>query len=80
MKFSPQQEKALAAVAVWLQGQRSPVFRLFGYAGTGKTTLARYFTETVDGTVQFAAFYRQGGAGSALQGGRQMRVPFHSLI
>jgi exodeoxyribonuclease-5 len=32
------------------------VFRLFGYAGTGKTTLARHLAENVDGEVRFAAF------------------------
>ena len=30
--------------------------RLFGYAGTGKTTLARHVAEDVDGEVKFAAF------------------------
>jgi exodeoxyribonuclease-5 len=56
MKFSPQQDEALKAVSRWLKDGRTPVFRLFGYAGTGKTTLARYFAEHVDGEVQFAAF------------------------
>ncbi len=32
------------------------MFRLFGYAGTGKTTLARHIAEGVDGGVKFAAF------------------------
>ena len=32
------------------------MFRLFGYAGTGKTTLARHIAEGVDGKVLFAAF------------------------
>ena len=35
---------------------RPQVFRLFGYAGTGKTTLARHVAENVDGEVQFGAF------------------------
>jgi exodeoxyribonuclease-5 len=56
MKFSPQQDEALKAVSRWLKDGRTPVFRLFGYAGTGKTTLARYFAEHVDGEVLFAAF------------------------
>ncbi|MFP3442619.1 AAA family ATPase, partial [Pantoea sp. SIMBA_133] len=56
MEFSPQQDAALNAVASWLKAGQSQVFRLFGYAGTGKTTLARYFAEHVDGDVQFAAF------------------------
>ena len=32
------------------------MFRLFGYAGTGKTTLARYFAEGIEGQVAFTAF------------------------
>ena len=49
------------AVAAWLkakpgQGSTPPLFRLFGYAGTGKTTLAKHIAEDVDGKVLFAAF------------------------
>ena len=59
--FSPHQDHALKAVATWLKakpGTRGTpqVFRLFGYAGTGKTTLARHLAENVDGRVAFAAF------------------------
>ena len=59
--FSPHQEAALAAVAAWLKAKPGKdgtpsVFRLFGYAGTGKTTLARHIAEGVDGKVLFAAF------------------------
>ncbi|MDC7789331.1 ATP-dependent RecD-like DNA helicase [Rhodoplanes sp. TEM] len=59
--FTPHQNEALSAVARWLDdrpGSRGtpPVFRLFGYAGTGKTTLARHLAEGVDGEVKFAAF------------------------
>jgi exodeoxyribonuclease V len=56
MLFSPQQDEALKAVSRWLKEGRTPVFRLFGYAGTGKTTLAKHFAENVDGEVLFAAF------------------------
>jgi ATP-dependent exoDNAse (exonuclease V) alpha subunit len=59
--FSPHQDVALTAVAAWLKakpgrGNTPPIFRLFGYAGTGKTTLARHIAEGVDGEVKFAAF------------------------
>jgi exodeoxyribonuclease-5 len=59
--FTPHQDKALSAVADWLKakpgkGNTPPVFRLFGYAGTGKTTLARHIADGVDGAVKFAAF------------------------
>ncbi|MBB3929893.1 exodeoxyribonuclease-5 [Kaistia hirudinis] len=56
MHWSPQQEDALTAVADWLRRGDRPVFRLFGYAGTGKTTLARHLAEGIDGTVAFAAY------------------------
>jgi len=59
--FTPHQEAALKAVADWLKqkpGRRGtpPIFRLFGYAGTGKTTLAKHVAKDVEGRVLFAAF------------------------
>jgi ATP-dependent exoDNAse (exonuclease V) alpha subunit len=54
--WSPQQDHALLEVGKWLRSRNRPVFRLFGFAGTGKTTLARHLAEGVDGTVLFAAF------------------------
>jgi exodeoxyribonuclease V len=55
--WSPEQDKALKAVASWLAAKEAPqVFRLFGYAGAGKSTLARHLAENVDGRVVFAAF------------------------
>ena len=54
--WSPQQDAALAPVARWLKAGEQPVFRLFGYAGTGKTTLARHIAEGADRGVVFAAF------------------------
>lgn len=56
MSWSLQQDAALSAVARWLQAGTPQVFRLFGYAGTGKTTLARHIAEAVDGEVVFAAY------------------------
>jgi exodeoxyribonuclease-5 len=60
-QFTPHQDAALKAVSDWLRskpGKKSSpqVFRLFGYAGTGKTTLARHLAEGIDGTVKYAAF------------------------
>lgn len=59
--FTPHQDQALRAVADWLKAKPGkngtpPVFRLFGYAGTGKTTLARHIAEGVNGNVKYAAF------------------------
>lgn len=42
MNWSPQQGRALAAVGEWLRTKSKAFFFLAGYAGTGKTTLARY--------------------------------------
>lgn len=55
MLWSPQQDRALVKVARWLESDQQ-VFRLFGYAGTGKTTLAKHFAEGVSGTVLFGAY------------------------
>ncbi len=60
-RFTPAQDQALKAVADWLKAKPGAngtlqVFRLFGYAGTGKTTLAKLIAEHADGEVNFAAF------------------------
>ena len=56
--FSPQQQQAVDAVQNWLASgpARKPYFRLFGYAGTGKTTLARHLAAGLDGKVVYAAY------------------------
>ncbi|QGM47112.1 ATP-dependent DNA helicase [Methylocystis heyeri] len=55
--WTKEQDRALEAVGKWLAEKQAPqVFRLFGYAGTGKSTLARHLAENVDGSVVFAAF------------------------
>jgi hypothetical protein len=57
ISWSPQQETAIKAVNKWLCDRSSPqVFRLFGYAGTGKTTLAKHLVQDVSGRVLYAAF------------------------
>lgn len=79
MKFSPQQDEALKAVSNWLKDGQSQIFRLFGYAGTGKTTLARYFAEHVDGDVQFCAFTGKAAQVLRSKGATNART-IHSLI
>jgi exodeoxyribonuclease-5 len=79
MEFSPQQDEALKAVGRWLKAGRPQVFRLFGYAGTGKTTLARHFAEHVDGSVQFAAFTGKAAQVLRSKGAINART-IHSLI
>ena len=79
MEFSVEQDRALAAVQQWLKAGDRQVFRLFGYAGTGKTTLARHFAEGVDGEVLFAAF--TGKAAQVLRSkGARKASTIHSLI
>ena len=55
------------------------VFRLFGYAGTGKTTLARHIADEADGEVEVRRLHRQGGIGDARQRLRDAST-IHSLI
>ena len=57
MSWSPQQDAAIASVRAWLADPSAPqVFRLFGYAGTGKTTLAKDIAGLVRGTVLYATY------------------------
>ncbi|KKB84354.1 ATP-binding protein [Devosia limi DSM 17137] len=56
VEWSPQQDEALVAVAKWLKDKNGPqVFRLFGWAGTGKSTLAVHLGQDVK-TIKYAAF------------------------
>jgi len=48
------QEEAFAKVRYWLEHDRRTVFKLFGGAGTGKTSMARIFVEGLD--ARFAAY------------------------
>jgi exodeoxyribonuclease-5 len=56
MDWSSEQDTALKEIARWLKTGSPQVFRLFGFAGTGKTTLARHLAEGIDGDVLFGAF------------------------
>ncbi len=79
MKLSPQQDDALLQVSRWLQSGSPQVFRLFGYAGTGKTTLAQKIAEDVDGAVLFAAFTGKAAQVMRNRGCANART-IHSLI
>lgn len=83
MEFSPQQDRALGAISEWYtatrRGRGEKLFRLFGFAGTGKTTLARHIAEDIDGDVLFAAF--TGKAASVMRDkGCADASTIHSLI
>ncbi len=79
MAWSPQQDAALKAVSAWLKRGEPQVFRLFGYAGSGKTTLARGIAEGSDGGVLFAAFTGKAALVMRSKGCKDART-IHSLI
>ena len=79
MAWSPQQDKALQEVSAWLKRGRPQVFRLFGFADTGKTTLARHLAEHLDGEVVFAAYTGKAALVMRSRGCPEART-IHSLI
>lgn len=77
MEWSPQQEGAIASIREWLRSGRGGIYYLAGYAGTGKTTLARHIVEDYDAL--FCAF--TGKAANVLQSkGCLGATTIHSLI
>jgi exodeoxyribonuclease-5 len=79
VNLSPQQDDALLAVSRWMKAGHPQVFRLFGFAGTGKTTLARRIAEDVEGDVLFAAFTGKAAQVMRNKGCGNART-IHSLI
>ncbi len=79
-QWTPDQDQALKAAARWLETRSSPqIFRLFGFAGTGKSTLARHLAAHVDGPVSFAAFTGKAALVMRSKGCDDART-IHSLI
>lgn len=80
MKFEGQQANALTLVQKWLSAPNSSqIFRIFGFAGTGKTTLAKEIAASVKGSVLFCSF--TGKAALVLkQKGCAPSSTIHSLI
>lgn len=57
MEWSPQQDACLRGVRQWLADRKGgQIYRVFGYAGTGKTTLAKEIAAMVDGPVMYMTF------------------------
>ena len=78
-RWSPEQGAALDQVGRWLKRGDAPLFRLFGYAGVGKTTLARHVAEHASGKAAFAAY--TGKAALVLRSrGCAGATTIHSLI
>lgn len=80
MQWTRQQSEALTKTGAWIKDRGGKqIFRLFGHAGTGKTTLARYLAKNCNGIVLFAAF--TGKAALVLrQKGCAEASTIHSLI
>lgn len=79
MQLSPQQDAAMKAVRNWLRSPGGPqVFYLAGFAGTGKTTLARLLAQDA-GHVVYAAFTGKAALVLASKGCRPAST-IHSLI
>ena len=77
--WSQQQEHAIQAVSDWLRDGEQQTFRLFGYAGTGKTTLAQHLVSEVAGPVLFGAY--TGKAALVLQSkGCANAMTIHQMI
>lgn len=77
MQLTPQQDSAAKAVSKWLSDKDKQVFRLFGYAGTGKTTITKMLVEEVEGNVCFAAY--TGKAALVMQRNGMQATTLHSL-
>mgnify|MGYP006271780373 CR=1 FL=1 len=79
--LAPQQRDALEAMLAWFaaSGPDAPIFRLFGYAGTGKTTLARHLAHLIQGKVLYAA-YTGKAALQLARAGCPRTSTLHSLI
>lgn len=79
MQLSPQQNEADMAVDAWQRDPNSPqVFYLAGFAGSGKTTLAKRLSEKF-GNVVFAAFTGKAALVLASKGCEPAST-IHSLI
>lgn len=81
MHWTTQQDSALKAISQWHKGGNNTpqVFRMWGYAGTGKTTLAKEIAKGINGNIFFCTY-----TGKAAHVLRQKGCPeastIHSLI
>lgn len=77
-QLSAQQREAVAKILAWYRTDEQ-VFRLFGYAGTGKTSIARHIVDELGVNAVFAAF--TGKAAYVLRSkGCEGACTIHSLI
>ena len=56
MQWSDEQNLALKRASEWFRNGDKQVYHLFGFAGTGKSTLAMNLASGIDGKVLFGAY------------------------
>jgi exodeoxyribonuclease-5 len=79
MRLAPQQAEAVDVIRDWYADHTRQVCRLFGYAGTGKTTLAKHIVEMLGVRALYAAY--TGKAAYVLRSkGCEAASTIHSLI
>lgn len=78
MDLSPQQAEALYRIEDWYSNAEDQVFKLFGFAGTGKTTLAKQAADSLTWNALFAAY--TGKAAKVLTSKGAPATTIHSLI
>lgn len=82
MELTPEQTEAITKAKKWFDNcvpLEASIFRVFGYAGTGKTTIAKEFAKIVEGQVVFACY--TGKAAHVLRSkGCKGAGTIHSLI
>ncbi|MEO1102715.1 MAG: AAA family ATPase [Pseudomonadota bacterium] len=80
MRWSAEQDAALGQINRWLRSSPEQQWLyLGGYAGTGKTTLAKHIAEGVDGPVCFAAYTGKAASVMRAKGCDGART-LHSLL
>jgi exodeoxyribonuclease-5 len=79
VKFTDDQQTAIAAFREWRLDHRSGVFKMWGYAGTGKTTLATHLAEHAGGRVMFGAYTGKAASVMRKKGCADART-IHSMI
>lgn len=80
MNFSPSQEQAIQKTQKWFNDPSSgQIFRIFGYAGTGKTTISVRIAQLIGKKVLFAAYTGKAALVMSLKGCTGAQT-IHSLI
>lgn len=82
MKFNKKQEEAISKVKTWFGNKEKPVFTIGGYAGTGKTTVAKAIIDNLkiaSKNIAFVAFTGK-AANVMVSKGMKGAQTIHSLI